>query len=51
MIKYTYHVPEFNKFLQILSGYASCPLGQSDYLPYKPSRELKVVDNEQIPIS
>jgi hypothetical protein len=41
MIKYTYHVPGFNKFLQFLFGYASCPLGQSDYLPYKPSKELK----------
>jgi hypothetical protein len=50
MIKYTYHVPELNKFLQILFGDASCPSGQSDYLPLKPSRELKVTDNEQRPV-
>jgi DNA mismatch repair protein MutS2 len=47
MIKYTYHVLEFYKLLQILSGYASCPLGQSDCLSLTPSKDLKVIENEQ----
>jgi len=47
MIKHTYHVLEFYKLLQILSGYASCPLGQSDCLSLTPSKDLKVIENEQ----
>ncbi|MFC1866635.1 endonuclease MutS2 [Thermodesulfobacteriota bacterium] len=51
MIKYTYHVLEFHKLLHILSGYASCPLGQSDCLSLEPSKDLKIIDNEQILVS
>jgi DNA mismatch repair protein MutS2 len=47
MIKHTYHVLEFYKLLQILSGYASCPLGQSDCLSLTPSKDRKVIENEQ----
>ena len=47
MIKYTYHVLEFNKLLQFLSGYASCPLGQSDCLSLTPSKDIKFIENEQ----
>ena len=46
MIKHTYHVLEFNRLLHILSGYASCPLGRSDCLSRKPSRDLTEIDNE-----
>lgn len=51
MIKYTYHVLEFHKLLHILSGYASCTLGQSDCLSLEPSKDLKIIDNEQILVS
>jgi len=46
MIKHTYHVLEFHRLLHILSGYASCPLGRSDCLSRKPSRDLTEIDNE-----
>lgn len=47
MIKHTYHVLEFYKLLQILSGYASSPLGRSDCLSLLPSKDLQVIENEQ----
>jgi DNA mismatch repair protein MutS2 len=47
MIKHTYHVLEFYKLLQILSGYASCPLGRSDCLSLLPSKDLQIIENEQ----
>lgn len=47
MIKHTYHVLEFYKLLQILSGYASCPLGRKDCLSLKPSCDPNVIDIEQ----
>jgi len=47
MIKYTHHVLEFEKLLQILSGYASRSLNQSNCLSLKLSNDLKVIDNEQ----
>jgi len=47
MIEHTYHVLEFHKLLHILSGYASCPLGQSNCLSLKPLKDLKDIDNEQ----
>ncbi|OGP97847.1 MAG: hypothetical protein A2Z39_04135 [Deltaproteobacteria bacterium RBG_19FT_COMBO_46_9] len=47
MIKHTYHVLEFYKLLQILSGYASGPLGRSDCLSLSPSKDLQVIENEQ----
>ncbi len=47
MIKHTYHVLEFYKLLEILSGYASCPLGRSDCLSLSPSKDLQVIENEQ----
>jgi len=47
MIKHSYHVLEFYRLLNILSGYASCPLGKSNCLSLKPSDDLKLIDNEQ----
>ena len=47
MIKHTYHVLEFYKLLQILSGYASCQIGRKDCLSLKPSKDPKVIDIEQ----
>ncbi len=47
MIEYTYRVLEFYRLLNILSGYASCPLGKSDCLSLKPSDDLERIDNEQ----
>ena len=47
MIKHTYHVLEFYKLLHILADYASCPLGRSDCLSLKPSKDLKIIEKEQ----
>jgi dsDNA-specific endonuclease/ATPase MutS2 len=47
MVRQTYHVLKFDRRLQILSGYAFCPLGQSDCLSLKPSIDLKVIEYEQ----
>jgi DNA mismatch repair protein MutS2 len=47
MIKHTYHVLEFYKLLQILSGYASCPLGRSDCLSLSPLKDPQLIENEQ----
>ena len=47
MIKHTYQVLEFYELLNILSGYASCPLGQSNCLSLNPSDDRKVIDGEQ----
>jgi DNA mismatch repair protein MutS2 len=47
MIEHTHHVLEFNRLLNILSGYASGPLGQSNCLSLKPADGLEFIDNEQ----
>jgi DNA mismatch repair protein MutS2 len=47
MTKHTYHVLEFYELLNILSGYASCPLGQSKCLSLNPLDDPEVIDNEQ----
>jgi DNA mismatch repair protein MutS2 len=46
MIEYTYRVLEFYKLLDVLSDYASCPLGKSDCLSLEPSDDLERIDNE-----
>ena len=46
MIEHTYRVLEFYKLLDILSNYASCPLGKSDCLSLEPSDDLERIDNE-----
>ncbi|UCB47962.1 MAG: Smr/MutS family protein [Deltaproteobacteria bacterium] len=46
MIEHTYRVLEFNRLLNILSGYAACPLGKSDCLSLEPSDDLELIDNE-----
>ena len=46
MIEHTYQVLEYNLLLEILSHYASCPVGQSNCLSLKPSNDAKYVDNE-----
>jgi dsDNA-specific endonuclease/ATPase MutS2 len=51
MVKQTYHVLEFDRLLQILTGYTFCPLGQSDCLSPKPSTDLKVTEYEQEQVS
>ena len=51
MIKSSYNVLEFHKLLHILSGYASCPLGQSDCLSLGPSTDLEAIENEQLLVS
>jgi DNA mismatch repair protein MutS2 len=46
MIEHTYQVLEYHRLLNILSHYASCPLGQSKCLSLKPSNDAKYIDNE-----
>ena len=46
MIEHTYRVLEFYKLLDILSDYASCPLGKSDCLSLEPSDDLERIENE-----
>jgi DNA mismatch repair protein MutS2 len=46
MIEHTYRVLEYNRLLNILSGYAACPLGKSDCLSLEPSDDLELIDNE-----
>ncbi len=46
MIEHTYRVLEFYKLLNILSDYATCPLGKSDCLSLEPSDDLELIDNE-----
>jgi DNA mismatch repair protein MutS2 len=51
MIEHTYRVLEFYKLLDILSDYASCPLGKSDCLSLEPSDDLERIDNEHSLVS
>ncbi len=46
MIEHTYQVLEYHRLLNILSHYASCPLGQSNSLSLRPSNDAKYIDNE-----
>jgi DNA mismatch repair protein MutS2 len=46
MIEHTYRVLEFYKLLDILSDYATCPLGKSDCLSLEPSDDLERIDIE-----
>jgi DNA mismatch repair protein MutS2 len=46
MIEHTYRVLEFYRLLNILSDYATCPLGKSDCLSLEPSDDLELIDNE-----
>ena len=46
MIEHTYQVLEYHRLLNILSHYASCPLGQSNSLSLRPSNDAKFIDNE-----
>ncbi len=46
MIEHTYQVLEYHSLLNILSHYASCPLGQSNCLSLRPSNDAKYIDNE-----
>jgi DNA mismatch repair protein MutS2 len=46
MIEHTYQVLEYHRLLNILSHYASCPLGRSNCLSLKPSNDAKYIDNE-----
>lgn len=46
MKKHTYQVLEYNRLLDILSRYATCPMGKSNCLSLKPSNGLTFVDNE-----
>jgi DNA mismatch repair protein MutS2 len=46
MIEHTYQVLGFYRLLDILSQYASCPVGQSDCLSLKPSNDVKLIGNE-----
>ncbi|OPX36693.1 MAG: hypothetical protein B1H12_06580 [Desulfobacteraceae bacterium 4484_190.2] len=46
MKKHTYQVLEYNRLLDILSRYATCPMGKSDCLSLKPSNDLVFVDKE-----
>lgn len=47
MIEYSLRVLEYNRLLNILSNYASSPLGRSDCLSLKPLKELDSIRNEQ----
>jgi DNA mismatch repair protein MutS2 len=51
MIEHTYRVLEFYKLLDILSDYASCPLGKSDCLSLEPSDDLERIENEHSLVS
>jgi DNA mismatch repair protein MutS2 len=46
MIEHTHQVLEYHRLLNILSHYASCPLGQSNCLSLRPSNDVKYIDNE-----
>jgi len=46
MIEHTYQVLEYHRLLNILSHYASCPLGQSNCLSLRPSNDAKYINNE-----
>jgi len=46
MIEHTHQVLEYHRLLNILSHYASCPLGQSNCLSLRPSNDVKHIDNE-----
>ena len=46
MIEHTFQVLEYCRLLDILSHYASCPLGQSDCLSLDPSNDSEFINNE-----
>ena len=46
MKEHTHQVLEYNRLLDILSRYATCPMGKSNCLSLKPSNDLVFVDNE-----
>ncbi|MDY6973742.1 MAG: Smr/MutS family protein [Thermodesulfobacteriota bacterium] len=46
MIEHTYQVLGYQRLLDIVSCYASCPLGQSDCLSLTPSNDKEFIDNE-----
>ena len=46
MINHTFHVLEFHKLLEILSGYASCSLGKADCLALTPASDLHLIESE-----
>jgi len=47
MIQYTFRVLEFHTLLNILSNYASSPLGNSNCLSLEPSSDVGHIENEQ----
>jgi DNA mismatch repair protein MutS2 len=47
MIQHTFRVLEFHTLLNILSNYASSPLGKSDCLSLEPSGDVRHIENEQ----
>ena len=46
MIEHTYQVLGYRRLLDIVSRYSSCPLGQSECLSLKPSKDAEFIDNE-----
>jgi DNA mismatch repair protein MutS2 len=46
MIEHTYQVLGYFRLLEILSRYASCPLGQSDCLSLTPSNDINKITHE-----
>ncbi len=46
MTENTYQVLEYYRLLDIVSGHASCPLGQSDCLSLRPSTDVSFIQNE-----
>lgn len=46
MIQHTFHVLEFYNLLNILSGFASCPLGQTKCSALIPSTDLHSIEKE-----
>jgi len=46
MIEHTYQVLEYDRLLEILSRYASCPLGQAACLSFNPSNDTQWIASE-----
>lgn len=46
MEEHTYQVLEYHRLLEILSYYATCPMGRSNCLFLKPSNNFAFIDNE-----
>ena len=46
MIEHTYQVLGYYRLLEILSRYASCPLGRSECLSFTPSNDIKKITHE-----